>query len=209
MIPTPDQIRGIYAGIETCGAEPDFQGWGSEAPIFMRLFEELSPRVGVEVGSWKGCSVIHMARIARYLDLNTRFYAIDFWQDSLGQDVEGSQIPRFWKGEISAYQQFLYNVKFSAVHDRIIPIRTYSPHGAPILQRWGVEADLIYIDAGHTFEATLGDLKLYWDVLAPNGVMFGHDWLMLDVQKAVLEFCELKQVSLQIEGEHWVLGSKV
>ena len=49
----------------------------------------------------------------------------------------------------------------------------------------------IYIDATHTYEAVLEDLKTYFPKLKKGGIMSGHDYLCKDygVEQAVIEFC--------------------
>lgn len=49
----------------------------------------------------------------------------------------------------------------------------------------------IYIDATHTYEAVLEDLKTYYPKLKKGGIMAGHDYLCKDygVEQAVIEFC--------------------
>ncbi len=201
-MPTPD-ISSIYRGIREVAGSLDLQGWGSDAPIFRQLIEQLHPKVVIEVGSHKGASVIHMAKVTQELRIPTVLYAVDFWQDPIGQKGD-NQIPTHWSREISAYHQFLLNVSLSEVDDRIIPVRCESSHAWATLAKWGVTAELIYIDAGHTIEAASLDIDLYWKLLRPGGVMFGHDFAMAPVEKAVRGFGH----PFVVKGEHWQFSPK-
>lgn len=39
-----------------------------------------------------------------------------------------------------------------------------------------VSQDLIFIDANHSYETTLADIRNYWPKLKPGGVLLGHDY---------------------------------
>ena len=49
-------------------------------------------------------------------------------------------------------------------------------------------ADIIYIDAGHEYEAVLLDAQLYWNLLNPGGYIIFDDYSWPGVIKAVDEF---------------------
>ena len=58
-----------------------------------------------------------------------------------------------------------------------------------VLQRLGVKALIIYIDAGHEYESVARDMALYWQLLAPDGVMILDDYITFPgVTRAVTEF---------------------
>ena len=52
---------------------------GSDHSVFRRALSEIRPSLIVEVGSWKGASAIHMADLARELDLAAEIVCIDTW----------------------------------------------------------------------------------------------------------------------------------
>ena len=53
-----------YRTMDFADIGPDLQGWNSIHPLFEDLLRQVKPTVLVEVGSWKGASVIHMAKTA-------------------------------------------------------------------------------------------------------------------------------------------------
>jgi predicted O-methyltransferase YrrM len=43
-------------------------------------------------------------------------------------------------------------------------------------QEWGVALDLVFVDGGHQYHETLGDLTLWLPLLKPGGIMAVHDY---------------------------------
>jgi hypothetical protein len=62
----------------------DKQGWGgSEHPFLSSGIEQLKPGVVIEVGVWKGASVIFMAKKLRDFGLDAVVIAVDTWLGSV------------------------------------------------------------------------------------------------------------------------------
>lgn len=172
-------------------------GWNSDAPIFRELIERVRPEVIVEVGSWKGASAIHMAKICKELGLDTKIYCVDTW---LGA-------PEFWKnqngGERDLFQKFGYpSVYFhfaANVHDagfagEIYPVPVPSSIGAKLIP----DADLIYIDGDHSRKAVNDDIQAFWPKLTAGGAMFGDDYnnAAFEVREGVADALPLKSRGL-------------
>jgi len=51
-----------------------------------------------------------------------------------------------------------------------------------------LDYDYIFIDGDHSYEAVARDLKNYYSKVKPGGIISGHDYHLLDVQRAVSEF---------------------
>lgn len=51
---------------------------------------------------------------------------------------------------------------------------------------------MVYLDANHSYESVLQDLKSWWPTLAQGGIMAGHDFLATQygVKTAVEQFCD-------------------
>lgn len=220
-IPSPLEIQRYYAGVEA--PKIDLEGWGSRLPIFEELVQEIRPQIIIEVGSYKGVSAIHLAELAEiYRDKrndvrqvepwgtsitkkNTPIVVcVDFWQDWLPAGRNTLLPDKPWHDPVPLYHQFLYNVCSQGCHDRIIPFRANSKDAAIALHKLGCIADLIYVDAGHDYDTVMWDLQLYWKLLRPGGIMFGHDIPMPDVKRAVCDF----RIPFRIVGEHWVMEKK-
>lgn len=205
MTPTRDEIRGIYAGIESAsGLGLNTQGWNSETPIFNEVIRLTNPGVIVEVGVWNGASVITMGKCCRARGLSPIIYAVDVFPGMIGErdhigNMPFDQIPPPWRTP-TRYQQFLFNIKASGFDDMVVPMPTFTRWGAKMLAFWGVEADLIYIDAGHDEDSVTGDLIDYWPILRGGGIMFFDDLGYPGVLAALGRFGQDHGLSLCIVG---------
>ncbi len=157
----------------------EVQGWNSTNPTFKDVIEEVRPKTIIEVGSWKGASVLHMASLC-----DAKFYCVDTWLGSFEHHRDG-WIP--FGHYPTLFQQFMENTAMYC--DRITPLPMPSNIGARVLAHHHITADLIYIDGSHDYEDVKRDLRDYWPLVNPGGVLFGDDyWEWADVRKAVNEF---------------------
>lgn len=198
-----------YAGFDPDAWPADMQGWGSEDPVFLEVMSALKPKLIVEVGSWKGASAIHMARLAKVLRLDCRIICIDTWLGSaehvLGQRPEWRESLQFKYGFPQIYYTFLANVVRAGVADRIVPLANSSDNAALILGAKNVSPDLIYVDGAHEEEAVYRDLRHYWSLLAPGGALIGDDFGWEGVKRAAERFAVEEKLDIDARGDKFVL----
>jgi predicted O-methyltransferase YrrM len=155
------------------------QGWFDERSVLFTAIERLRPILVAEVGTWKGASAIAMARCMDKLDLPGRIVCVDTWlggvEHMLGNVENGNWLRRRW-GWPHLYETFLANVLHGGVARRIVPVPQTSHIAARLLGHLGIRPNLIYLDASHDFMDVAIDLQLYWDLLAPGGVLVGDDY---------------------------------
>jgi methyltransferase family protein len=186
----------------------DMQGWNSTHPLFEDLLRQVKPTVVVEVGSWKGASIIHMAKIARTLNLTTKFICVDTWlgsNDVLWLEPQYRKSLLLRHGYPSMFRQFILNIMANEVADDIYPLPMTSSSGYHLLKKLGISPERIYIDSGHEEDEIAIDIKLYFDLLAGGGCLLGddyhHSWI--GVVRAVNRFCADKGLPLNVSGEKW------
>jgi predicted O-methyltransferase YrrM len=83
-----------------------------------------------------------------------------------------------------------------------------SVSGARYLASLGITAQMIYIDGSHIEGDVIRDLDLYWDRLAPGGVMLVDDyvphspdrWLFEGVIRDVQKFASQRGLKLEADG---------
>lgn len=187
------------------GLLDDLQGWHSDHPAFRYLIDETQAETVIEVGSWKGASAIHMARIIKERPGMNRIFCIDTWLGGVDHVLSDKPIDRIPKrhGYPQLYFQFLHNVKKAGCQDVIIPMPMTSATGAQVLAKRSVLADLVYVDGSHTFDDCWADINAYWKLLRPGGILFGDDWGFLGVQAAALRFSDQEQIAPKVIADNF------
>ncbi len=188
----------------------DLQGWGSQSPAFDELLAKVKPSRIIEVGTWKGGSAIHMATVARKLGIapeiicvDTWLGAVEFWTDHADPDRYLALKCR--NGYPTVYYQFVANVIHRGCHDLITPFPQTATIAALWFRRYGVLADLIYIDGSHEEEDVYADLVSYWDLVRPGGILAGDDWGWDGVRLAATRFANEQGLKVIHLADKWFL----
>ena len=108
--------------------------------------------------------------------------SIDHWQGS----PEHQQRPEFRAMLPTLYESFLSQCW--GQRDRIIPLRMTSLEGLQTVSNYGIEPDLVYVDAEHSYPAVMSELELARE-LFPRARLVGDDYDWHGVREAVESFC--------------------
>ncbi len=175
----------IYRGLDPFDSFPaglyakDAQGWSSSVHHFLTdAIEEIRPSTIVEIGVWKGRSVIHMSKKAKSMKLDCAVIAVDTWLGSAEHWVN-SKYPGDLKasfGQPNIYKTFLQNIVSEGLTDIVLPIPLDSTNAANVLRAKKIQIDLLHIDAGHDFRSVTNDLTSWWPLLRPGGILVGDDY---------------------------------
>ena len=145
----------------------------------------------IEVGTWKGLSANTMAQIVKSKEIrDVRITCIDTWLGS-PEHMEGESASHGMTrafGVPTILDTFAKNTKYFKNHDIIYPFPMASVQAACYLDMKKYHADIIYVDAGHEYDAVLLDIKVYWNLLKDGGFMIMDDWKWEGVNKAIKEF---------------------
>jgi len=179
----------VYDRVEDLKLPFDGQTFPSAlSPVFDDLVGKLKAKVVIEVGSHKGGSAV---RWAGAMGAEGKLYCVDTWLESAEAVLNNSQTYTILRqnGHPMTYWQFLTNMKSRGLQDRVVPIVNTSAEGAILLGAAEVVADIIYVDASHTFRAAYQDICDYWPLLRKGGVMLVDDLTTYpDVYAAMLRF---------------------
>lgn len=185
----------------------DSFGWNSESPIFAEVIKELKPNLIIEVGTYFGGSARHMAKLAKEQSTETsassvEVVCIDTFLGSVEHWHQHQYFkPAFFKnGRPPIYEQFMSNTIRSNLQDTITPFPIDSTNGGLTLKRYGIQADLVYIDGGHEYESVSCDLRIFRDLVRPGGIMLIDDSHHPPIQRAARE---------QLTGLLRIKGSKI
>ena len=188
----------------------DLHGWGSQSPAFDELLARVKPARIFEVGTWKGGSAIHMATVARKLGIapeiicvDTWLGAVEFWTDQ--KDPERYLALKCRNGYPTVYYQFLANVIHQNCQELITPFPQTATIAALWFRRFGLKADLIYIDGSHEEDDVYADLVGYWDLVHLGGILVGDDWGWDGVRLAATRFAKEHGLEVTQLADKWYL----
>lgn len=160
--------------------------------------EAKRPAVVVEIGSWKGRSAINLA-----LGCDVELIAVDTF---LGSQFEQAGAHREAVGRaLGVYPRFLRNVLRARV--AVSVLRLDSLRAARILN--DAIADLVFIDAGHTYDEVVSDIRAWIPKVKAGGVLAGHDYHgdNTDVARAVLKCLPGRQVRRFPGSSVWAVNA--
>lgn len=180
--------------------------------IFVDFFIDLSKVIRdgdtiIEVGTWEGASAIGMGKILRDLGIKDfSLLCVDTWLGS-SYTREGDYLSslKIKDGYPQLFYHFLKNVKKSGLDKNIIPFPIQSFDAARFLKKHDVMAKVVYIDASHVYPDVYFDIKLYWDLLCPGGILCGDDYTWIDVKFSIERFSQEKNLQLQVFYDKYVL----
>jgi hypothetical protein len=141
--------------------------------------------VFVELGAWKGKSTAFIVTEIVNRGSKCKFYTVDtFAGVTHGTD----------EGEVKAYTHYDLGT-ICAEYDRntwhLKPYYTTIVSESHLATTWFEDrsVDAIFIDAGHSYEAVMKDLRAWHPKMKKGGIMAGHDYKSFaGVKKAVNEF---------------------
>ena len=173
--------RGIdpFSGIVASPSEFDMQGWGgSKHPWLEETIRTLRPKIVIEVGAWKGASVIHMADCMRRSQVPGLVIAVDTWLGSAEHwlNDEWFQGLRIDSGRQTIQRTFMNNVVHLDLQNYILPMPLNSVGAAHLMREVGLKADIIHLDAAHDEQSVSTDLAEWWPILREGGTLIGDDY---------------------------------
>ena len=198
-------------GIDGEGVEDDLQGWGSNNGAFRHVITALRPTTIIELGTWKGASAIHMARLCRELGIGAQILCIDNFIGFPSYYFRKEQAAKEFKlkgGFPRLYWTFMKNVVTAGVSDMITPLVQMTDHGAQICKAKRISADLIYVDGDHSYEGCRKDLANFTPVLAEGGVFLCDDFQWEGARRAIDEYIAETGCDYAIAGNKALLSPK-
>ncbi len=130
------------------------------------IVREYPNPICIEIGSWTGCSALAMISAGA-----KEVHCIDTWEGSPGDSTIG--LLREHGGSAGIYETFCKNVGPELLFNRVHPHRCSSLAYASIWTTF--QADVIFIDADHRYEAVKADIAAWWPHVRDGGTICGHD----------------------------------
>jgi predicted O-methyltransferase YrrM len=119
----------------------------------------------VELGVWKGHSVSYLA--SKLKGRNVKIYAVDIFEDW----DKNKKVLDEVKYVTELYNENLIN---EGVRNMITDIRSISWEAADNFKE--SEVDFVFIDADHTYNSVIKDIKAWLPKIKKGGIISGHDY---------------------------------
>ena len=207
--------QNAFADLDISTHVLDLQGWVNRGfnECVGTVVDKLRVKkdvVVIEIGSWKGRSSNMIAVALKNGGVDCKhLICVDTWLGSPEHFLDTNYVgmlPRL-NGYAQLYYTFVKNVKSCKNHDIITPLPLPSLQAAYTLERIKIQADAIYVDAAHEYDAVLADMNAFYGLLKPGGVFWGDDYSNTwpGVQRAVNEFANTRSLELVIHGHNWLM----
>ena len=159
------------------------------APFFFWLFDVLSPKCTVELGSANGYTFFVFCQAAS--SNGSSVYAIDTWRGDVNTGSYGEEI----------YESVLCNLGNHFPNVDAFMLRSKFEDAVASFQDGSI--DLIFIDGCHTYSAVKSDYEMWKPKMSERGVMVFHDTAVDAEDFGVLQFWnEISQEYDSIEFKH-------
>jgi len=149
-------------------------GWFNFNNLYTDMVGKYDDAVFVEIGAYKGQSVVFMADKIKNAGRNIKFYAVDVWEPFMLDGV---------LTETPTIDEFLSNIE--PVKDFVIPIKGCSHDVASQFEDESI--DFGFLDGNHTYEHLKKDIELWYPKIKKGGILAGHDYTWGGVARAVNE----------------------
>jgi hypothetical protein len=171
--------RDPFAGFPLGLYQTDLQGWRSDHPFLRDAVRFVQGALTVvEIGVWKGGSVITMAQEMKKNKIDGVVIAVDTWLGGWDHWIQDTWLNElaFEFGYPNLYKKFVNNILSSGLQEYVVPLPLDSINAAHLLRMRNIFCDVIHIDAAHDYRSVSVDLELWWPRLKPGGQLIGDDY---------------------------------
>lgn len=162
------------------------------ADVLSRL-PTLRDVVIIEVGTFWGTTAVELAKAVTGTVL-----CVDQWTGDVEMWSNPDWVKQLRGKDPPYYDEFVANVFAHGCQDKIVPLRLPSLQAARVLHHRRIECDAVYIDGSHDYLDVLLDLYAYWSLLKNDGILFGDDYHLPDVKRAIDEFASEHNIAIDI-----------
>ena len=168
--------------------EPEFNeipGWFAYTDLYDGMVETAKGgETFVEVGAWFGKSTNHLATKIKESGKNIKFTSVDTWKGTDDEELHQNIVGAF-NGDI--FYEFIDNTVLSDNYGTFDTIKDTSHNAANQFQNGSI--DFIMLDAGHSYDSLMEDVKVWYNKVKPGGIISGDDYgVFHGVTQAANEF---------------------
>jgi predicted O-methyltransferase YrrM len=168
--------------------QPEFNeipGWFAYTDLYNEMVESAKGgETFVEVGAWFGKSTNHLATKIKESGKDIKFISVDTWKGTDDEELHQNIVGAF-NGDI--FYEFIDNTVLSDNYGTFDTIKDTSHNAANQFQNGSI--DFIMLDAGHSYDSLMEDVKVWYNKVKPGGIISGDDYTVFHgVTQAANEF---------------------
>lgn len=164
----------------------NINGWFDFKNFYNFIVENFDNATFVEIGTWKGKSLMYLAEKVKESGKNIKIIGIDTFEGSESTPTMGDNVEMQSISSDYLYETYLKNIE--PLKDIITTIRGDS---RVVYKQFADQSiDVLFIDGDHSYEAVKKDIELWFPKVKIGGIISGHDYTELygyGVVKAVKE----------------------
>jgi hypothetical protein len=127
--------------------------------------------VFVEVGAWFGKSTNHLATKIKESGKDIKFTSVDTWKGTDDEELHQNIVGAF-NGDI--FYEFIDNTVLSNNYGTFDTIKDSSKNASNNFQNGSI--DFLMLDAGHSYDSLMEDIKAWYNKVKPGGYITGDDY---------------------------------
>ena len=168
--------------------QPEFNeipGWFAYTDLYNEMVETAKGgETFVEVGAWFGKSTNHLAAKIKESGKDIKFTSVDTWKGTDDEELHQNIVGAF-NGDI--FYEFIDNTVLSDNYGTFDTIKDTSHNAGNQFQNGSI--DFIMLDAGHSYDSLMEDIKVWYNKVKPGGIISGDDYgVFHGVTQAANEF---------------------
>ena len=168
--------------------QPEFNeipGWFAYTDLYNEMVETAKGgETFVEVGAWFGKSTNHLAAKIKESGKDIKFTSVDTWKGTDDEELHQIIVGAF-NGDI--FYEFIDNTVLSDNYGTFDTIKDTSHNASNQFQNGSI--DFIMLDAGHSYDSLMEDVKVWYNKVKPGGIISGDDYgVFHGVTQAANEF---------------------
>jgi predicted O-methyltransferase YrrM len=177
------------------------EGWFDFHALYDDQVRRAAPgAVFVEVGCWRGRSLVYLAQQVQATGKTLQVYGVEHGRGSAEHQAQVAAAGGTVVGALAR------NLIACGVADVATLIVASSVRAARLFAPGSV--DFAFIDAGHDYQSVLSDLATWWPRVKPGGLLAGHDYGHVawpGVTRAVHDFFRRADLRASLSPSCWAV----
>ena len=104
----------------------------------------------------------------------------------------------FYAGYPCLQKVFYNNISSLDLNEYVVPVPLDSLNCYNVMKNFSIHPEIVHIDGGHDYDCVSIDLKNWWELLTPNGIMIMDDYYddgisWVGVKSAVDDFLKINE----------------